>query len=166
MELFDATPDYVRFRDGRLSTEYRYPRRIAGDTSIRLADGPTWAASFTGSGSGSFYVESHISLYSAGTISFTWSSFAGQTVTFTGSGTNWTSALVGQVLQEWSGANAIYIITAVSSPTSLTAKNPSFGSFLGSYSGEPYVIGPVWAWVGNARAPEASVVNDFDSVEK
>lgn len=160
--LFDATPDYVRFNDAQLSTEYRYPRKIAGSTSIQLASGPTWQAVFTGSGTGEFWAwYLNADDEGPGTVGYTVSNAAGQTIT--GSGTSFTSDMVGQFMIA-NGAATVWQITGYTSATVLTAQRVA-GLTSGTYSGVAYRIGWLYARVG-AVNPYSPAHGPFESVEK
>lgn len=163
MDLFEATDEYVRFRNGELSTEYRYLQRRATDTPIRLARGPTWGASFTGSGYGQFHAVSHIAVQTEGTIDYT-VSFHGSSLTVYGTGTNWDSDLVGMAIF-LGGSNAVALITSVASPTQLAGTVYDAG-LAGSYAAQPYRIGPVYVRAANYRADITAYPNDFVSVDK
>lgn len=160
--LFDATPDYVRFNDGQLSTEYRYPRKIAAATSIQLASGPTWQASFTGSGSGSFWAWYLNGAAGPGTVAFTVSNSAGQPIT--GTGTAFTPDMVGKFIAT-DGAATVWKITGYTSATLLSGQRVS-GNNSGSYSGVAYRIGALYVRTGGTVHPFSPAHGPFEAVDK
>lgn len=162
--LFDATPDYVRFRDARLSTEYRYLRKIDAATSIRLASGPTWQASFTGTGDGLFYAWFHDGSPPGGTVSFTVSDFT-STTTITGTGTTFTSGMVGQFLAA-DFNDALFKIVSFVSATSITAHLYTLRSSFGTASSVAFRVGPISASIGNTIGTYAIGHGPYESVEK
>lgn len=162
--LFDATPDYVRFNDGQLSTEYRYLRKISAATSIRLASGPTWQASFTGTGDGAFYAWFHDASPPGGTVSFTVSNFTSIT-TITGTGTSFTADMVGQFLAA-DFNDALFKIVGFASATSITAELYTIRTAFGTATNVAFRVGPISASVGNTSGYFAPAHGPFESVEK
>lgn len=162
--LFDATPDYVRFLDGELSTEYRYLRRRDLATSIRLASGPTWQASFTGSGTGVFYAWYHDAIPGPGTVSFTTGVPIGNriNVTITGSGTEFTSGMVGQYMA-CEGNDTAFKIVSYTSPTHVNGDVAAIVG-TGTSTSSEYRIGPGFGL--DAQGPFATAHGPFEFVEK
>ena len=163
--LFDATPDYVAFNDGNLDTRSRYLQKRAGATNIRLLSGPSWGASFTGSGAAAFYLAFEDWVYDTGTVSYSISSAQQTNVTVTGTGTSWTSVHVGLGMRT---PSTIYmnflIVKSVSSATSLVAD--SILSATGSHSGNGHRLSRYWAVPQNDMPAFATTSSQGVGVEK
>lgn len=160
--LMEATTEYVSFKDGRLDTRFRYLQQKDLITSIQLAAGPTWQSKFVGSGSGEFSAIFHQPRYSVGTVSYS-TSGSYQTITITGSGTGWTSDMVGWFLIA-EGGRHIFRVDIVTSPTSMIAQMRVWQS-VGSYSGQPYRLGPHLAMERNVSPPFLPAQGPFVAVE-
>ncbi|MBX9659082.1 MAG: hypothetical protein K2X00_10980 [Nitrospiraceae bacterium] len=163
-ELMDATPDYVRFNDGKLSTEFRYLRKQRLPTSFQLAAGPTWDAVFTGSGAGAVFDRFWwlAPPVGTGTISFSMSGSGPRTATVTGVGTQFLSELaVGRRVAVASHQNGYYVSSIATNTSCVLRVNFNSGSV--SVSGSAF---KVVHWEAPESFRYTANVGPFESVEK